>query len=128
MELTYLAWSALLCVVMAVPYATALTLKLGLPRMAGNRDDVPDMPEGWIGRAKRAHRNMVENLIPFAALVLVAAATNKLGGLAATGALLFFWGRLAYWIIYLAGIAYARTAAWAVSVVGIVLVFIRVVS
>ena len=128
MELQYLAWSALLCVIMAVPYATGLTLKLGLPRMAGNRDDVPDMPEGWMGRAKRAHRNMVENLIPFAALVLVGAATNKLGGLAATGALLFFWSRVAYALVYYAGIPYARTAAWAVSVVGTVLVFIRICS
>ena len=128
MELQYLAWSALLCVIMAVPYATGLTLKLGLPRMAGNRDDVPDMPEGWMGRAKRAHRNMVENLIPFAALVLVAAATNKLGGLAATGALLFFWARVAYALVYYAGIPYARTAAWAVGVVGTVLVFIRICS
>ena len=128
MELTYLAWSALLCVAMAVPYAMGMTMKVGLPRMAGNRDDVPDMPEGWIGRAKRAHRNMVENLIPFAALVLVAAATNKLGGLAGTGALLFFWGRVAYAAIYYAGIPWLRTVAWAVSVLGTILVFIRVVS
>lgn len=128
MELTYLALSALLCLVMAVPYASGLTLKLGLPRMAGNRDDVPAMPEGWIGRAKRAHINMVENLVPFAALVLVAAATNKLGGLAAIGAALFFWGRLAYALIYYAGLPWLRTGAWLVSVLGMILVFIRVVS
>ena len=40
----------------------------------------------------------------------------------ALGAQLFFWGRLAYALIYLAGIAWVRTAAWAVSIAGIVLV------
>ena len=34
------------------------------------------VPEGWIGRAKRAHLNMIENLLPFAALVLVAHVTG----------------------------------------------------
>jgi uncharacterized MAPEG superfamily protein len=40
----------------------------------------------------------------------------------ALGATLFFWGRVAHAIVYLAGIPWVRTAAWAVSFVGIVMV------
>jgi uncharacterized MAPEG superfamily protein len=40
---------------------------------------------------------------------------------------LFFWGRVAHWLIYLAGIPWLRTAAWAVSVIGMAMIFIRLV-
>jgi uncharacterized MAPEG superfamily protein len=39
------------------------------------------------------------------------------------GAQLFFWGRLAHAILYIAGIPWARTGAWAVSIVGLILIF-----
>ena len=41
------------------------------------------------------------------------------------GAQLFFWARLAYAVVYLAGIAWLRTAVWAVSMVGVVLLLQR---
>ena len=31
----------------------------------------------------------------------------------------FFWARLTYWPVYLAGIVYLRTAVWAVSILGL---------
>ena len=121
-----LALSGLLCLVLALPYTTALVLKLGLPVMAGNRENFPVI-EGWIGRAKRAHLNMVENLVPFAALLLAAAGLNKMGPLTVLGAQLFFWGRVGHAAAYIAGIAYARTAAYLVSVVGMVLIFVAII-
>ena len=39
------------------------------------------------------------------------------------GAELFFWGRLAHWLIYIAGIPWLRTLAWLVSVLGMILIF-----
>lgn len=125
-ELALLAWSAALCLVLVLPYASALTLKLGLPTMAGNREGLPE-PTGWIGRAKRAHMNLVENLIPFAALVLAAHGLGKLGDLTALGALLFFWGRLAHAVIYIAGVPYLRTAGFLAGYVGMFLIFIAIV-
>lgn len=126
MELGLLAWSALLCLALALPYATGLTLTRGLPIMAGNREGFAE-PTGWMGRAKRAHMNMVENLVPFAALVLVAAIANKFGPLTALGAQLFFWARLVHAVSYIAGIPYVRTAAYAVGLVGMVLIFIAII-
>lgn len=125
-ELMMLALSGALCLVLALPYTTGLMLKLGLPVLAGNRENFP-VVEGWIGRAKRAHLNLVENLVPFAALVLAAAALGKLGPLTALGAQLFFWGRVAHAVAYIAGIAYVRTAAYLVAVVGMALIFIAIV-
>jgi uncharacterized MAPEG superfamily protein len=87
------------------------------------------MPEikGWGGRAVRAHRNMLESLLLFAALVLIVAVTGKNNNMTLLGAQLFFWGRVAYAAIYLAGVSYLRTAAWAVSVIGLALIFVQLV-
>jgi uncharacterized MAPEG superfamily protein len=125
-ELMLLAWSAALCLVLVLPYATALTLKLGLPTMAGNREGLPE-PTGWIGRAKRAHMNMLENLVPFAALVLAAHTMGKLGALTMLGAQLFFWGRVVHAGSYIAGIRYVRTLGFFAGYVGMAMIFISIV-
>jgi uncharacterized MAPEG superfamily protein len=125
-ELLLLALSAALCLALTLPYTTALVLKLGLPAMVGNREDFPAL-EGWVGRARRAHANMVENLVPFAALIVVAAITNKFGQGTAIGAQLFFWGRVAHASAYIAGIPWLRTGAFLISYTGMVLIFIALV-
>lgn len=126
-DLTMLVWSAVLCVVLALPYTLGMIGAVGLPKMAGNRDGV-EIPEGWMGRAKRAHVNMIENLAPFAALVLVAHVMGAASPNSALGAQLFFWGRVAHAGLYIAGVPWARTAAWAVSIVGMVLVLLAILS
>jgi uncharacterized MAPEG superfamily protein len=47
------------------------------------------------GRAARAHRNMLENLVWFASLVLIAVVTNKTNDMTLLGAQIFFWARVA---------------------------------
>jgi uncharacterized MAPEG superfamily protein len=44
------------------------------------------------------------------------------------GAQLFLWGRVAYAIIYLAGLPWLRTLSWFVSVIGLVLIFLQLVK
>src|SRR4051812_224786 len=61
-EIRMLACSATLCLLLAVPYTLGLLLERGLPTMVGNREDFP-AGRGWIGRSRRAHLNMVENLL-----------------------------------------------------------------
>jgi uncharacterized MAPEG superfamily protein len=68
---------------------------------------------------------MLENLVLFAALVLIAVVTNKTNSTTLLGAQLFFWARLAYALIYLAGIPWLRTAVWTVSVIGMILIFVQ---
>jgi uncharacterized MAPEG superfamily protein len=123
-ELVYLLWSVALTVVLAVIAVSGATLEVGVPRLAGNRENMPEMP-GWAGRAARAHGNLLENLVLFAILVLVARAMNVSNGMTILGAQLFFWGRVAHAALYLAGIPWLRTGAWTVSVIGLLLIFLQ---
>lgn len=125
-ELMWLAWAVALAVVQMLIAVTGAFLKVGLPPLVGNRENFPELA-GWPGRADRAHKNMVENLVLFSALVLAAVAAGKTGDSTLMGAQIFFWARLAYAIVYLAGIAYLRTAVWLVSVIGLVIIFAQLV-
>jgi uncharacterized MAPEG superfamily protein len=121
-ELMLLAWAVLLAFVQMLVAVSGHTLQVGLPALAGNREGLPPAT-GWAGRAARAHRNMIENLVLFAALVLIAAVANKTSDMTLLGAQIFFWTRLAYAFVYLAGIPWLRTGVWFVSVIGLALIF-----
>jgi len=126
LEMKLLVWSAALAFVQVVIAVLGAQMQVGLPTLAGNRENMPVIA-GWAGRADRAHRNMTANLLLFAILVLVAQIAGKLDATTALGAQLFFWARLAYAVVYLLGIPWLRTAVWAVSVVGLVMIFLRVI-
>jgi uncharacterized MAPEG superfamily protein len=126
-ELSLLAWSVALMFAQMLVAAQGASGQVGVPRLAGNRDDLPEIT-GWAARARRAHLNMLENIVLFAALVLVAKVAGKTDAMTALGAHLFFWARLAYAVIYVAGIPWIRTGVWLVSVVGMILIFIRLVG
>jgi uncharacterized MAPEG superfamily protein len=121
-DLQMLVWSAALALAQMVVAAIGAQGQVGLPALAGNREDLPPVT-GWAGRARRAHANMLENLLLFAIVVLVAHAAGRANATTALGAALFFWARLAYAIIYVAGVPWLRTAAWAVALAGILAVF-----
>lgn len=77
------------------------------------------------GRATRALHNYVENLVPFVALDLALIAAQHTGGLGAT---MWIIGRVIYLPLYLAGIPYLRTAAWALSIVGLLMMLGRLMG
>jgi uncharacterized MAPEG superfamily protein len=120
-DLTYLLYSVILCFAQVLVAATGANKQVGLPTLAGNREALPDMM-GWAGRARRAHLNMIENLVLFASLVLIAAVAGKANATTAMGAMIFFWARVAYALIYLFGIPWLRTVAWFVSVIGMAMI------
>jgi len=93
----------------------------GFARGCGNRDHGEE-PSPLAGRADRAAKNMVENLAMFIALVAAVHFAGKASAQATLGANLFFWGRVAYWPCYLAGIVYLRTAIWLVAIAGMALI------
>lgn len=95
----------------------------GMKVAFGNRHAVPGDHPPWIDRADRAAKNMLENLPLFIGLVAVAHLGGRHTARVDLGAHLFFWARLAYWPIYLAGIPVVRTLIWYVSVVGLGLIF-----
>jgi uncharacterized MAPEG superfamily protein len=126
LDLKYLLFSVLLTFVQVLIAAAAANQVVGLPTLAGNREGVPELT-GFAGRARRAHLNMVENMVLFAVLVLVTAVAGKANAMTAMGALIFFWARLVYAVIYLLGIPWLRTLAWFVSVIGMVIIALQLV-
>ena len=123
-ELKMLVWSVVLTLVQMMVAALGAQLSVGLAPLAGNREHMPAL-EGWAGRASRAHRNMLENIVLFAALVLVAQVAGKTNATTALGAQIFFWARLAYAGIYVAGVPWVRTGAWVVSMIGLVMILVQ---
>ncbi len=126
LELKLVVCSAALAFVQMLISVVGAMLQVGLPALAGNREGQPEIM-GWAGRAIRAHRNMLESLVLFAALVLVGHAAGKLNATTALGAQLFIWARLGYAAVYLVGVPWLRTGVWFVSVIGLVMIFWQVV-
>lgn len=123
-EIALLVGAVALAIIQVVITAVGAMLQVGLPMLAGNRDNMPDIL-GWAGRAGRAHRNMLESLVLFAALVLSAQAIGVSNAMTVLGAQLFLWGRVAYAVLYIAGVPWARTGAWAVAVLGMLLILVQ---
>jgi len=126
-DLLYLTLSAGLCAVLWVPYILSRIQTWGLINAVGYAKDQPALPD-WAQRLTRAHANMVENLAPFAALVLVAQAAGAASETTALGAAIFFWARLVHAVVYTLGVPWLRTLAFAVSWVGMLLIFIEIVG
>jgi uncharacterized MAPEG superfamily protein len=125
-ELTLLVWSAVLC--LALPNVAVLGLRNvpgGMAWGLGNRGKPLAGEPEWLGRARRAHANLVENLIIFAALVLAAHAAGRLNWWTALGSQLFFWGRIGHVITYIAGLVPWRTLAFGVAVTGMWIIAVQ---
>lgn len=126
LELQLLVCAVALTVIQVVVAVLGSITQVGMPPLMGNREGIAEFT-GWVGRAHRAHRNMLENLVLFAALVLVAHAAGRENAMTALGAQLFLWGRAAFAVIYIVGVPYLRTAAWTVGLAGMVLIFLQVI-
>lgn len=95
-----------------------VTVKEGLVRHFGPRDEIP--PRGVIGaRAERALTNLKENLpFFFVPAILSFVASDVDHELAVLGAQLFFFARLCFLLLYVAGTPWLRSLAYGVGLVG----------
>ena len=98
----------------------------GLLAALGNRDTADDC-SGFPARTDRAAKNMLENMVLFTALVLVASVGGVTSPDVELGARIFFWARIVYIPIYMIGIPVARTGVWAISIIGMGLIFAAIV-
>ena len=99
----------------------------GLMAAMSNREDDVDC-SGFPARTERAAKNMLENLVLFSALALVASVGGVTDPHVELGARIFYWARLVYIPIYLIGIPVARTGVWAISVIGMGMIFVAIVQ
>ncbi len=120
-ELTLLAWSVILAIVHMLIAVQGALNQVGLMTLIGNRENFPEIL-GWGGRAGRASRNMAENLVLFAAVVLAVVAVDRTNAMTLLGAQIFFWARISYAVCYIGGIKWLRTLSWLVSVIGTALI------
>ena len=80
------------------------------------------------GRIQRAKVNLIENLVVFAPLSILAEVTHASPATVSWGAIIFFVARIVHAVTYLAGIAVLRTLAWLAGVIGCVVVGLAVVG
>ncbi len=125
-ELRLLVYSAFICIVMWLPYVLKGILHHGLVRMvsypAPSYDELPQ----WTRRLYRAHMNLLENLAPFAVLVIVVHLTGSANETTAMGARLFFWSRIIQIAGHTAGIPWVRTLAFFAGWAGMVMIFVQI--
>ena len=116
-ELFYLLLASVLTGVLWIPVVIGYVVTRGplTPATYKVASTVPLPP--WVNRANRAHLNAVENLVPFAAVVLIAQVVGVSTALTATCAAVYFYARLAHALIHISGFGrfMARTAAFTVA-------------
>ena len=103
-ELIYLTLTALLAGSLWIPFIVGVTTE---EKDFTDFSRPPDLTEmrPWVHRAFRAHQNLLETLIPFAAVVLVAHVAGVSTGVTVAAAIAFFWIRVAHAVGMISGFA-----------------------
>lgn len=120
-ELTMLLYATALLIVLVLIQALVGVRAQGLVPMANNRDNLPAATP-FQARMKRVVDNHREGLLMFAPLVLIANMTGVSSDQTVLGAQLFFYARLAHALIYVTGLPMIRPLAWAVGLIGTLMV------
>ncbi len=125
-ELTKLVWVLALNALIWIPYIINGIMVRGLIDAVGYPAD-PKPLSPWAERAKKAHYNAVENLVVFAAAVLVLNAVGISNDATILACTVYFWARLVHYAVYTAGIPWLRTLSytvgWACNIVLILQLF-----
>ena len=110
-ELMYLTWVTALTAVMWIPYILNMIMVRGLMDAVGYPED-PAPLSPWAQKMKAAHANAVENLVVFAALVLIANAAGVSNGTTVLACQVYFWARVIHFASYSFAIPWVRTLAF----------------
>jgi len=126
-DLTMLAWTAAFTSLLWIPYILARIQKVGVMQTLTYAADDEPLP-GWARRAKKAHYNAVENLAPFAAVVIVAHLAAAANATTALWASIYFWARVAHYFGYMSGLPFVRTTLFTVGWIAILVIFWQIVG
>jgi len=116
-ELFYLLLVALLTGVLWIPVVLGYVLSRGAPQPADYKV-APTAPlPHWVNRANRAHLNAVENIAPFAAVVLIANSLDVSTPVTEICSAVYFYARAAHALIHISGFGLfkARTVAFTIA-------------
>ncbi|WP_340588761.1 MAPEG family protein [Erythrobacter alti] len=115
-ELFWLTLTIILTGLLWLVYITQIISKIG-PIAAVTEVNGVEPSAQWSTRAKKAHANAVENLVIFAPLVLIVHALGAGSATTAAAAAAYFVLRVIHAAVYIAGLPYLRTLAFAGGVV-----------
>ncbi len=114
-ELFWLALTVILTGLLWVPYTLNRIQVRGLSGTLANPSRNDRSQADWANRLMFAHDNAVENLVIFAALVLILNAADYSTQWTVLAAAVFFWSRLAHIIVYTLGLPVLRTACFLIG-------------
>jgi uncharacterized MAPEG superfamily protein len=123
-EFKFLALSVVLGLLQIIAASHAASFERGYRWSASSRDEPVAPLIGKAGRLDRALRNFLETFPLFAAAVLAAHLAGRDGTLTLWGVQLYFWARLAYVLLYAAGVYLVRSLVWNVATLGIGLILL----
>ena len=110
-ELLYLTFVTALTGLLWVPYVLDRLRVRGLMDAVGYPDN-PKPQSPWAQRLMKAHANAVENLVIFAALVLLAHAVDVTNTAIGTAAVVYFWARVVHALAYTFAVPWVRTVSF----------------
>ena len=110
-ELTSLIWVTALTAFLWIPYALNTIAVRGLMDAVGYPAD-PKPLAGWAQKMKAAHANAVENLVVFAALVLIANSAGVSNETTVLACTVYFWSRVVHLLAYTFAIPWVRTLSF----------------
>ena len=113
-ELFYLTLVTAFTAILWVPYILNRIAVRGLLDAVGYPDE-PKPQSPWAQRLMKAHANAVENLVVFAALVLVAHATQTSNAAITSACMVYFWARVAHALVFTFAVPWLRTLTFAAA-------------
>lgn len=114
-EIFWLTLTVIMTGLLWLPYIVDRIMVRGLMGAMGNPNPRAKAQSPWAQRLYFAHTNAVDNLVLFAPLVLILDSRNVSTDITAAACAVFFWARLAYTVVYTAGIPVLRTLAFTVA-------------
>ena len=125
-ELMYLTWVTALTAVMWIPYILNMIMVRGLMDAVGYPED-PAPLSPWAQKMKAAHANAVENLVVFAALVLIADAAGVSNGTTVLACQVYFWARVIHFASYTFAVPWVRTLAFVAGFAGQLMIVLQLI-
>ena len=115
-ELYWMTLTILMTAMFWVPYALDRAAVRGIgPWLLDTGPEGSGLQSLWAQRAVRAHINAVENLAIFVPAVLALQVLNISTPATRAAVVVYFFARLAHFLVYTAGIPAARTIAFTVG-------------
>ena len=113
-ELMWLTWVTALTAVIWIPYILNTIVVRGIVDAVGYPEE-PKPLSAWARKMKMAHANAIENLVVFAALVLIAGVAGVSNETTVLACQVYFWARVVHVVAYTFAIPWVRTLAFAVG-------------